>query len=80
MSNEPVAPAMPESWQIKRISDGKFVLCEYGKEGQSEYAYDNVDELLSALKDDLGDSSEEKAAEKPVSQLTSAEETDDEDK
>lgn len=38
------------SWMIRKLADGKFVLGE----GPNEYGYDNAEDLLADLKDDLG--------------------------
>ena len=43
-------PQETQSYTIRVLSDGKFVLSD----NDGEYGYDNVDDLLTDLKDDLG--------------------------
>ena len=65
-----------ESFNVRKLSDGKFILsC-----GMEEYGYDTVDEVLSALRDDLGgeqeDDSESKHRKKKVKKIMGDEDED----
>ena len=58
---------MGENYNVSKTDNGKFMLKGYNGDESFEYAYDTVDELLDALRDDLtsGESKEKEDNEEP---------------
>jgi len=70
-----------ESYNIRKLDDGKWVLGIHTKEDFLEFSYENTDDLLASLKDELGKSKGENKEKKEKSgfkKMMDDEENDDE--
>lgn len=66
-----------ESYHIRKLSDGTWVLSINGDEDSTEFAYDTPKDLLASLSDEMG--SEKKEDKKEKSKFKKMVEEEDED-